>query len=202
MTKKIVILLHGVGSSGDDLERLGDYWAPSMPGVKFLSPNAPFPFDHGDGYQWFSLDGINEINRPSRVQDARVAMDQTITDILLQHGGSWQTDDIILVGFSQGTIMSMDVVASSRLPVRAIVGFSGRLSSPQPYHIDNQVPVLLIHGKGDPVIPYSETEKAAIALQAAGVDVTTFLEPGIPHTISQAGADKAAEFIRRQFNLA
>ncbi|ADT89654.1 alpha/beta hydrolase [Vibrio furnissii] len=202
MTKKIVMLLHGVGSSGSDLERLGDYWAPSMPGVMFLSPNAPFPFDHGGGYQWFSLDGINEINRPSRVQDARVALDKTLNDLLLQHGGSWQTDEIILVGFSQGTIMSMDVLASSRLPVRAIVGFSGRLSSPQPYNIDRDVPVLLIHGQGDPVIPYSETEKAAATLEAAGVEVSTFLEPGIPHTISQAGADKAAVFIRQQFGFA
>lgn len=201
MTKKIVILLHGVGSSGADLERLGDYWAPSMPGVMFLSPNAPYPFDYGAGYQWFSLDGINEINRPSRIQDARVALDQTLNELLLQHGGSW-LDEVILVGFSQGTIMSMDVLASSRHPVRGIVGFSGRLASPQPYTLNQTVPVLLIHGTGDPVIPYAETEKAAAVLQSAGIDVTTILEPDIPHTISQTGAEKAAEFIRRCFNIA
>lgn len=201
MTKKIVIFLHGVGSSGADLERLGDYWASSMPEVTFLSPDGPYPFDQGNGYQWFSINGVNEINRPVRVQDARVALDQTLNDLLLEHGASWEKDQIILVGFSQGTIMSLDVIASNRLPVHAVVGFSGRLASPQPYKVNNTAPLLLIHGKADPVIPYSETEKAAHHLKAEGGKVTTIYEEGIPHTISQQGAEKAAQFIRQCFDI-
>lgn len=201
MTKKIVIFLHGVGSSGADLEPLGDYWASSMPDVTFLSPDGPYAFDQGNGYQWFSISGVNEINRPVRVQDARVALDQTLNDLLLEHGASWEKDKIVLVGFSQGTIMSLDVLASNRLPVHAIVGFSGRLASPQPYTVSSNVPLLLIHGKADPVIPYSETEKAAQQLKAQGVKVTTFFEEGIVHTISQQGAEEAAKFIRHCLEL-
>ncbi|WGY44873.1 dienelactone hydrolase family protein [Vibrio sp. ABG19] len=201
MTKKIVIFLHGVGSSGADLERLGDYWASSMPDVAFLAPNGPFPFDQGNGYQWFSISGVNEVNRAIRVHDARAALDKTLSDLLLEHGATWEKDQIVLVGFSQGTIMSLDVVASNRLPVHAVVGFSGRLASPQPHEVNTRAPLLLIHGKADPVIPFSETEKAAQQLKAQGAKVTTLFEDGIPHTISQQGAERAAQFIRQCFDI-
>jgi Predicted esterase len=58
MAKALVIFLHGVGSNGDDLAVLGQHWSSLLPDVAFASPNAPFPFEHAMGYQWFSLTGI------------------------------------------------------------------------------------------------------------------------------------------------
>ena len=54
----LVILLHGVGSNGADLMGLAQMWAPALPGVIFESPDAPHAFDHGPGYQWFSITGV------------------------------------------------------------------------------------------------------------------------------------------------
>lgn len=49
MTKKAVILLHGVGSNGRDLQPLAQFWQQQHPDVTFISINAPFPFDQGNG---------------------------------------------------------------------------------------------------------------------------------------------------------
>ena len=45
----LVILLHGVGSNGQDMMVLADAWRPSLPGVVFVGPDAPFAFEGGHG---------------------------------------------------------------------------------------------------------------------------------------------------------
>lgn len=195
MTKSLVIMLHGVGSNGDDLAGLGSHWAPALPGVAFASPNAPFHFPHGAGYQWFSLDGVTEQNRPTRVVAAREAFDRLLHSILDAHQMSGQLDRVVLVGFSQGSIMALDALVSGRWPVAGIVAFSGRLSSPEPFMPAKQTPVQLIHGHADAVIPWAESEAAALRLTAAGVQVKTQFEPATGHTISGQGAKTAAHFI-------
>lgn len=195
MTKSLVIMLHGVGSNGDDLAGLGSHWAPALPGTAFASPDAPFNFPHGAGYQWFSLDGVTEQNRPARVAAAREAFDQLLHGILEAHQMSGQLDRVVLVGFSQGSIMALDALVSGRWPVAGVVAFSGRLSSPEPFNLPQQTPVLLIHGHADTVIPWAESEAAALRLMAAGVQVKTRFEPDTGHTISGQGAKTAADFI-------
>lgn len=195
MAKALVIFLHGVGSNGDDLAVLGQHWASLLPDVAFASPNAPFPFEHAMGYQWFSLTGITTENRPARVRDARAAFDDTLQQLMAQHDMADAWDKVILVGFSQGSIMALDALASGRYPLAGVVAFSGRLSfdealTPQPH-----IPALLIHGKADDVIPFSESESAEQRLLQAGVTVEARYEAATGHTISSQGAMQAAGFI-------
>jgi phospholipase/carboxylesterase len=197
MAKGLVILLHGVGSNGEDLAGLGAHWASDLPDVAFSSPNAPYRFDHGPGYQWFSLAGVTPDNRAARVEAAREAFDRQLNAILAEHQMQDRLDKVVLVGFSQGSIMGVDAVISGRWPVAGLVAFSGRLASPTPYHPATSTPVMLIHGMADSVIPYSESETAAQALAAAGITVTTQFDPSTGHTISAQGARSAAAFIGR-----
>lgn len=195
MAKALVIFLHGVGSNGDDLAVLGQHWSSLLPDVAFASPDAPFPFEHAMGYQWFSLTGITTQNRPARVRDARAAFDDTLQQLMAQHGMADAWDKVILVGFSQGSIMALDALASGRYPLAGVVAFSGRLSfdealTPQPH-----IPALLIHGKADDVIPFSESESAEQRLLQAGVTVEARYEAATGHTISSQGAMQAAGFI-------
>jgi phospholipase/carboxylesterase len=88
----LVILLHGVGASGQDLAPLGEAWKPSLPGTAFAAPDAPHPFDHGQGRQWFSINGISTANRPERIRAARSDFDHTITAIVKRHGLSDRLD--------------------------------------------------------------------------------------------------------------
>lgn len=195
MAKALVIFLHGVGSNGDDLAVLGQHWASLLPDVAFASPNAPFPFEHAMGYQWFSLTGITTENRPARVRAARAAFDDTLQQLMAQHGMADAWDKVILVGFSQGSIMALDALAAGRYPLAGVVAFSGRLSFDDALTPLPHIPALLIHGKADDVIPFSESESAAQRLQQAGVTVEARYEAATGHTISSQGAMQAAGFI-------
>lgn len=197
MKDGLVILLHGVGSSGDDLAGLGAHWAQTLPGLNYASPNAPFHFEHGAGWQWFSLAGVTPENRPARVAAAREAFDRTLTTILEQHQMQDRLDRVVLVGFSQGSIMALDALVSGRWPVGGMVAFSGRLASPLPHTPPLNTPVLVIHGSADGVIPQAESERAVATLSALGTAVSSQFEPGVGHTISAQGARRAGEFIAR-----
>ena len=200
MSKQVVILLHGVGSNGEDLSSLGDFWHPLLPNTLFLSPNAPFAFDQANvGYQWFSLIGVTAENRPQRIVEARRAFDKTIKALLAENNVDFATDKVVFVGFSQGSIMSLDALVSARYPLAGVVAFSGRLSSPQPYAKNSDTPVLLVHGQSDPVIPWTESQNAAKLLSQSNFNVEESYEPETEHTISSEGAILAAQFIQRCF---
>lgn len=199
--KKLIILLHGVGSSGADLEGLGYFFQQVMPEVIFASPNGSTVFEGGgEGYQWFSLAGITEALRAERIVAARAAFDAIINGILAEHDIVAGRDKVMLLGFSQGSIMALDALVTDRFPLAGVVAFSGRLASPKPYHPSADAAVLLVHGMADPVIPWAESEAAAAALIEAGVnDVETLFEPDVVHTISGDGVARAMAFVAQQF---
>ena len=161
----------------------------------FASPNASERSGFGSGYQWFSVAGVTENNRPERIRLARAAFDLELTGIIDGQGFSDKLDRVVLVGFSQGTIMALDAIASGRWPVAAVVGFSGRLASPEPLAPSPHSRVLLIHGDADQVIPSSETTKAATLLRQKGMSVEATIELGLAHTISAQGVRHATNFL-------
>ncbi len=199
MSRKLVILLHGVGSNGADLAPQGASWRAALPDTDFACPDAPFPFPYGASRQWFSIDGVTAANRPARVTQARAAFDAVIGGIVASHGLDGNLGRVALVGFSQGSIMALDALARGRWPVAGIVAFSGRLASPTPYTPALETPLLLIHGNRDDVIPATESEQASRTLSAAGVASTVRILPGIAHGISPEGAALAGAFLAESF---
>ncbi len=194
---KLLIMLHGVGSNGADLAPIGQHIAQNI-GAEYASPDAPHRFDQGGaGRQWFSITGIAEANRPTRVAEARASFDATLTEIIPAHGLQNQLHNIALIGFSQGSIMALDAVASGRWPVGAVIAFSLRLASPAPLTPAMQTPVLLIHGTTDPVMPIAEATTAKATLTAAGVQTKLHLLPGVGHSITPEGVALAQDFLRQ-----
>ncbi len=193
MDRGLVILLHGVGSNGANMAALGRALAPALPGIVFESPDAP----HGSGphREWFSVTGVTEANRPGRVVAARPGFDAVIATLIEQHGFSKALDRVALLGFSQGSIMALDALASGRWQVGAVVAFSGRLASPPPLAPSTGTPLLLVHGDADPIMPSGESIRAAEQLKAAGVRTSISIEPGLSHQISNGGLAEAARFL-------
>jgi phospholipase/carboxylesterase len=104
---------------------------------------------------------------------------------------------VALVGFSQGTMLSLEVGLNR--PVAAIVGFSGLLGAPPPANMAAAPPILLAHGSADPVIPAAAMLAAASVLGAAGARVQWHLAEGMGHGIDPAGLDLAGQFLALAF---
>ncbi len=200
MSKKLVVFLHGVGSQGSDLAGLGKMWQEQLPDVQFLSPNGPEPCDFGRGYQWFSVSGVTEQNRPARILSARQSFDAHLNELFAANDFNPQHDKLVLVGFSQGSIMALDALASGRINLAGVVAFSGRLASPEPLTPQSDSHVLIIHGLSDPVMTPVLAELAAKELSTLGVDVQTYFEPNLAHQVSADGAERALNFIKKQLS--
>lgn len=195
MSRSLVIILHGVGARGSDVAPLGDALRNRLPKTDFVAPDAPFPFDQGGPMrQWFSITGVTPANRVERVVAAREAFDRTVHAILADHGLADRPDRVAFVGFSQGSIMALDAVASGRWPVAATVAFAGRLASPPPF-LPSGAKVLLVHGDADTVIPAAESEQASRLLQQAGADCVLRILPQVGHFITPEGVAMAGDFL-------
>lgn len=201
MTARLIILLHGVGSHGDDLMHLGDIWREMLRGVALAIPDAPFPFDGGAGRQWFSIAGVTAANRGDRVAAARPAFDRILREELERHGLADAPEQVALAGFSQGGIMALDALASGRWPVAGVVAFSARLATPEPLAPPAGSAALLVHGEDDRIIPAAESASAAERLRRAGVETELFVEAGLDHTIATEGVLRATDFLARRFGI-
>lgn len=194
--EQLVILLHGLGADGQDLIGIAPHWAQVLPNAAFVAPNAPFPCDMAPyGYQWFSVQDRSPEAMLAGVRMAAGPLDAFIDQELGNAG--LDESNAALVGFSQGTMMSLFVGPRRARQLAGIVGFSGRLIAPEllPQEIKSRPPVLLAHGTADEVVPYQSMALAEQGLSAAGIVVEALSCPGIGHGIDQNGLVRAAEFL-------
>src|SRR3546814_19990239 len=78
---------HGVGADGNDLIGIAPLWAQLLPGVAFVSPNAPEPCDMAPfGHQWFSLQDRRPAAMLAGVQAAAPVLDAFLDRELERHG--------------------------------------------------------------------------------------------------------------------
>jgi phospholipase/carboxylesterase len=195
--KKIVLLLHGVGADGNDLIGLAPVWAPLLPDAEFVSPDAPFPCDMAPfGRQWFSLQDRSPAALLAGVRASAPILDGFIDDLLAARGLT--ESDLALVGFSQGTMMSLYTGLRRERPLAGILGFSGALVGPEalPAEIRARPRVLLVHGDADPIIPFQALAAAERALKSAQVPVETLTCPGLEHGIDEAGLRAGGKFLK------
>ncbi len=198
--KKLVVFLHGYGSNGDDLISLAPYWAPLLPEAAFLSPNAPFPCEMAPyGFQWFSLENRDPQMKLGGVKVAAGFLDTYLDQQLARF--KLTERDLALVGFSQGTMTALHVGPRRAQALAGIVGYSGALIGAQelPGEIRSRPPVLLVHGTGDPVVPFEAMAQAATALKGVDIPVTTEARPNLPHSIDEVGLQKGGAFLHACF---
>jgi phospholipase/carboxylesterase len=196
--KKLVVFLHGYGADGNDLIDLGRHFAPVLPDTAFVSPHAPDPCAEAPvGRQWFPLAGIEPHRLYAGVSRAAPALDAFLDAELARHRLS--DADLALVGFSQGTMMALHVAARRKGAAAGVVGYSGLLAGPERLggEMTNAVPVLLVHGEADPVIPAMALNAAARALGEAGFPVEWHIRPGLQHGIDPEGLKLGADFLKR-----
>jgi phospholipase/carboxylesterase len=199
----VVVFLHGYGADGDDLLGLADPLAPHLPGTAFYAPNAPERcVNNPMGYQWFPIPWMDG----SSPEQARAGAEQSFDDINAFLDEVLKREELpahrlALVGFSQGTMMALDVAPRRPDEIAGVVGFSGRLLDPERAAGPVTRPaILLLHGDQDPVVPFESMALAADALAAAGFDVSKYVMKNTPHGISPDGLSVALAFLKQQFS--
>jgi len=147
------------------------------------------------GRQWFSLQDRDPHAILAGVGAAAPILDGFI-DASLEARGLADAA-VALVGFSQGTMMSLFVAPRRAAAIAGVVGFSGALIGADRLagEVVSRPPILLIHGDADPVVPFAAMATADAALRGAGIAVMTERRPGLQHAIDEVGLAKAGAFL-------
>ena len=198
--KKLIVFLHGYGADGHDLIGLSPYFQALLADALCIAPHGPDPTDMGFGRQWFSLRGWQPgDNWPEQAWDEVVARSQQINIFIDAQKDKYglADSDIALVGFSQGTMMSIQTALRRAAPIAGIVGYSGAVLQPHRLagDVQSRPPMLLIHGDQDPIVPFAELAAGEKALQQMNVSVRTLVCPGLPHGIDDRGIAAGAQFL-------
>lgn len=196
--RSLVVLVHGYGSNGADLISLAPLIQSALPDAAFVAPDAPSALPTmARAYQWWPIRSFSEAERATGAAAAAPGLDAFLDHELAASG----LDDshLLLVGFSQGTMMALHVGLRRPTPAAGIIGFSGMLVAPDRLSRDiaSRPPVLLVHGTADDIVPFESLDLATRGLQAAGVPVETHVSPGIEHTVGPDGLAAAIAFARR-----
>jgi phospholipase/carboxylesterase len=201
-----VIFLHGYGANGRDLIGLAEPLAEHMPDTLFLSPDAPEECVGSPlGLQWFPIPWIDG----SSEEMARNGVLRAVDDLQAFLDGIMVDEDLLpeqvmLFGFSQGSMMALHAAPRREDPVAGVVAFSGRLLEPELLadEVECRPPILLVHGDRDDVVPIQALPEAARALEAAGwSEVYAHVMKGTAHGIAPDGLSVALAFMRDRLGL-
>ncbi|PQO23691.1 phospholipase [Rhodobacteraceae bacterium WD3A24] len=200
--RNMVVFLHGYGANGADLLGLADPLAEHLPDTLFLAPDAPERCAAAPmGYQWFPIpwiDGSSEAAAAQGMARAAADLDAFLDETLLAE--NMTPDRLVLFGFSQGTMLALQIAPRRPAPVAGVVGFSGRLLAPETLAGEavSKPPVVLVHGDSDDVVPPASLPEAADALTEAGFEVYAHVSKGTAHGIAPDGLSVALAFLQEK----
>ncbi|WP_424986575.1 alpha/beta hydrolase [Microbulbifer sp. S227A] len=205
-TRSVVVFLHGYGANGADLLGLADPLGEHLPDTLFVAPDAPESIPGmPNAYQWFPIPWIDGSSEEESMRGMSAAIDDlnAFLDALMVDE-DLLPEQLVLFGFSQGTMMALHVGPRREDEIAGIVGFSGRLLSPETLadEVVARPPILLVHGDQDDVVPPQSLPQAAEALQEAGwQDVYAHVMKGTAHGIAPDGLSVALAFMRDKLSL-
>jgi phospholipase/carboxylesterase len=183
----LVILVHGYGAPGDDLVVLGDVMRVPT-GTRWIFPEGPLSLNMGFGNSraWWVIDMARlEADRAAgRVRDlssevprglpqARQALETFLTALPSALQADYKRT--LIGGFSQGAMLTCDLVMRTAFPFAGLIQLSGSLLARQDWRPSvgkrAGLPVFQSHGTQDPILPYVMAERLRDELITAGLPV-------------------------------
>lgn len=209
-----LVLLHGFGAPGDDLFGLADM-IRTAPGTTLVFPEALHDLAelagpmYGGARAWWMIDFAklevaiatgairdlpNEI--PEGLDEARASMIAFLDALEREEGIS--LDRLVLGGFSQGAMLSMDVALHSERKVGGLVLLSGSYIAEREWKprmgARKGTPVFQSHGVTDPILPFAVAERLRDELTTAGLSVEFHRFPG-GHAIPPGVMDELGRWL-------
>ena len=194
-----VVMLHGYGGDGKDISILTLNWKRFMPNTIFICPNGHEScVINPAGYQWFDLskDDINYMI--NEYLKAEKKLNNFLDEIKAKY--KLDNDKIILSGFSQGCMMSINVGFTSEKPYRCIVGFSGKIININDLKLrrKNSTSTLLIHGDQDDIVSPTHLLEAKDFFLRENINIETHLVKNCGHHIPIEASSIALNYILKK----
>ena len=194
-----VVLLHGYGGDGKDISMLTLNWKRYMPNTIFICPNGHEPCAISpSGYQWFDLtnDNADYILNESLKSEKKIS--QFLDEIKEEY--NLENKQIILSGFSQGCMMSINVGLTVEEEFKCIVGFSGKIINTENIKArrKNRTDTILIHGDQDDIVSPTHLLEAKDFLLRENINVETHLIKNCAHNIPVEASSIALNYILKK----
>ena len=196
--RQVIILFHGYGGDGKDISSLALNWQRFLPETIFLCPNAPEICSvNPQGYQWFDLSSEKEEAILEKSLEAEkklsIFLDQVLDNYQLQ------PKDLALVGFSQGTMMSLQVALKKKDKINCLIGYSGKIIN-QKHLSDNfnsKPKIFLMHGENDTIVSPTHLLEAKEYFKKLGINVKTKMFKNCEHRIPVEGSSLGLAFLKK-----
>ena len=192
----VIILFHGYGGDGKDISMLTLNWKRHLPNTVFICPNGYQPCAiNVSGYQWFDLTKDDQ----DYILDESLKAEKKINMFIDEVKEIYKVENkkIVLSGFSQGCMMSINVGLTAEEPYCCIVGFSGKIINPKNLKTrrKNLTNTLLIHGDQDDIVSPTHLLEAKDFLLREKVNVETHLIRNCGHHIPIEASSIALNYI-------
>ena len=194
-----VILCHGYGGDGRDISILANYWKNYLPNTVFLCPDAPERCAVSpSGYQWFDLMDQTKDEILTKSLVAELKLNKLIDEVKINF--NLKAKKIILCGFSQGCMISLQTGLKREDQINSVIGYSGKIIDVK--HMENNVKskpnIILMHGDKDEVVPVSFLLEAKELFNKMNYKIQTKIFVNCEHRIPQEGSSLGLEFIKKQ----
>ena len=188
-----IIAIHGRGTNENDLVPL--VLSLSLPNVLLVAPRAPFPFPYG-GFVWYDL-GQEGIPEPNTFRTSIGTLQKFIEEV--RQGYPVDTERLLLLGFSQGTVMAYATALSDPTSFLGVAALSGyiphRSGLPLKLTALKGFRVFISHGTDDSIIPARLGREAFELLKRAGARVT-YREYPMGHEVTENTMHDLGEWLR------
>lgn len=197
--ERLFLYLHGAGTNALGMKPLAEGFASSFRRAVHVVAEGPQPHDRGGsggaGRQWYPTIDLGDHNRSARVAAGLPAVAAIVRAAQTAYGIA--PADTVLIGFSQGAIMALELVQAQPAEsgiAGAVVAFAGRLANPA-RHGAPGTRIHLLHGLNDTVIPHTFSEAEVRELTAQGAAVTLDLLPDTGHTMTPGMFKRASVYL-------
>ncbi|MDG6773796.1 alpha/beta hydrolase fold domain-containing protein [Thiomicrorhabdus sp. ZW0627] len=191
-----VIWLHGLGADGNDFVGIvPELGLPESHGVRFVFPHAKHQEVTINGgmsmrawYDIRSLDFMGDVDAAG----IRVACYQVYDLIKQQIACGIPADRILLAGFSQGGLIALHAALSYEQELAGVLAMSTYCPMYEQFYMHRGIPIMMVHGLSDPVIPLEVAEHSRQMLLKKGYQIEWHTYPMQHQVCADEIADIAA----------